>query len=338
MIGLIILLALAVLGTAWLTAAGTAVRSVSRLWLRHWAEDRLAGHPIAARYVSHPQRLLIASRAGVAMLVTLCGVLLGAAHLGSAWRFVGAYIVLALVLLLVGQLIPRAIARRWAPQLVPVVLPPLELAAVVVNPLVRGLHAVTRAVRHRAGHIEIREARDGVEDLLREGELEGIGEPDENRIITGVMEFGDKVLRDVMTPRPDVVAIDADTPPAAAARLIARSGFSRLPVYRGSRDHIVGMVHALDLFKTGAESFPPIREVAQAPATMSCGEMLFRMLRSQRHLAVVLGDDGTVAGIVTLEDVLDELVGGIGPEEEDDDPSDAREASDDRDAALVRPR
>ncbi|HEX6964607.1 MAG TPA: CBS domain-containing protein [Gemmatimonadaceae bacterium] len=337
MTAIVVLLVLAVLGTAWLTAAGTAVRSVSRLWLRHWAEERLAGHPVVGGYVSHPQRLLIASRAGVAMLVTLSGVLLGAVHPASAWMFVVEYIALALVLLLVGQLLPRAIARRWAAQLVPVVLPPLEVAAVAVNPLVRGLHALRRELRHHAGHTEPHAVRDGMEDLLREGELEGIGEPDENRIITGMMEFGDKVLRDVMTPRADVVAIDADTPPAAAARLIAQSGFSRLPVYRGSRDHIIGMVHALDVFKSGADAFPPIREVASAPASMSCGEMLFRMLRSQRHLAVVLDDDGTVAGIVTLEDVLDELVGGIGPEE-DLDPDVAHDAGNARDAALTPPR
>lgn len=329
-----ILLALSVLGTAWLTAAGTAVRSVSRLWLRHWAEERLARPAAISGYVAHPQRLLIASRAGVAMLVTLSGVLLGAAHPSSAWQFAAGFVVLALVLLLVGQLLPRAIARRWAPQLVPVMLPPLELAAVIVNPLVRVLHELTRALRHRAGHVQSQQVRNSVEDLLREGELDGIGAPDENRIITGVMEFGDKVLRDVMTPRVDVVAIDADTPPAAAARLIARSGFSRLPVYRGSRDQIIGMVHAMDLFKTGADAFPPIREVAQAPASMSCGEMLFRMLQCQRHLAVVLDEDGAMAGIVTLEDVLDELVGGLGPEDD----AEIVDATNAPDAALSRSR
>jgi len=307
----VIALALAVLCVAWLTAAATAVRSVSRLWLRHWAEQRLAMPGVIGTYATHPRRLLIASRAGVAALVATCGVVLGTAHLAGWWRVAAAYVILSLVLLLVGQLIPRALARRWAPRLVPVLLPPLEVAAAVAAPFTRGMRVVMRALRRHAGRPQSAAASDGVDDLLREGELEGIGERDENRIITGVVEFGEKVLRDVMTPRAAVVAIDADVPPEQAARTIARSGFSRIPVYRGSRDRIIGMVHALDVFKAGADAFPPVHQVERAPASMPCGEMLLRMLKHQRHLAVVLGDDGLMAGIVTLEDVLDELVDGI---------------------------
>jgi len=319
----VVVLALAVLCVAWLTAASTAVRSVSRLWLRHWAEQRLAMPAVIGTYATRPQRLLTTSRAGVAAVVTICGVVLATAHLAGWWRFTAAYVVLSLVLLLAGQLIPRVVARRWAPRLVPVLVPPLEIAAAAVAPLARGTRLMTRSLRRHAGRpTTAPAARDGVDDLLREGELEGIGERDENRIISGVVEFGEKVVRDVMTPRTAVVAIDADMPPGQAAREIARSGFSRIPVYRGSRDRIIGMVHALDVFKAGADAFPPVHQVERAPASMPCGELLLRMLTHQRHLAVVLGDDGMMNGIVTLEDVLDELVDGIRVDQ-DPDASDA---------------
>jgi CBS domain containing-hemolysin-like protein len=172
-------------------------------------------------------------------------------------------------------------------------------------------HALTRAARPRRPIRPADTLREDVEDLLREGELEGIGEPEENRIITGVVQFGETMLRDVMTPFGDVVAIDTTMRPADAARAIARSGYSRVPVYRGSRRNIIGMVHALDVFKSGGDSFPPLREVTRAPGAASCSTMLFEMLGTQRHLALVLDDAGAVAGVVTLEDILEALVGGI---------------------------
>jgi putative hemolysin len=307
----IVLVAGIVLLVAWLTAAATAVRSVSRMWLREWAQHQLAGSEPAASDVIRPRRLLIASRAGVAALVALCGALLATARPAPAWLLLVELAAVALLILLAGQLLPRAIARRWAPRLVPVLLPPLRLAAMLVNPLVRAANALTRAARPQQSIHPADSLREDVEDLLREGELEGIGEPEENRIITGVVQFGETMLREVMTPLGDVVAIDATLRPADAARAIARSGYSRVPVYRGTRRNIIGMVHALDVFKSGSDSFPPLREVTRAPGTASCSTMLFEMLGTQRHLALVLDDAGVVAGVVTLEDVLEALVGGI---------------------------
>src|SRR6185437_11782778 len=156
-----------------------------------------------------------------------------------------------------------------------------------------------------------------VEDMLREGELEGIGENTEIDIIAGLVEFGEKVVRDVMTPRTAVFAVDEAMPPEAMARAIAQSGYSRVPVYRESMDHIIGMVHAFDVLETGGQRMPPIRQVAQAPLTARLSTVLFEMLRAQRHLAVVLDEFGGTAGIVTLEDLLEELVGDIRDEHDE---------------------
>ena len=313
-----LLIALCVVIVAWLTAAATAVRSVSRVWLRRWAEQRLAT-PAGlgeSALLARPQRLVMAAGAGTALLVATAGALLGAGDGRSAWAVSGETIALVLAFLIVGQLVPRAIARRWAPGLLPVLVPPLDVAAFILAPALDVARAVGRSLTP-GSHPAVAAAREGVEDMLREGELEGIGEQSEIDIIAGLVEFGEKVVRDVMTPRTAVFAVDEATPPEEMARAIAQSGYSRVPVYRGSMDHIIGMVHVFDVLETGGHRTPPIRQVAHAPLSTRLSSVLFEMLRAQRHLAVVLDEFGGTAGIVTLEDLLEELVGDIRDEHDE---------------------
>jgi putative hemolysin len=272
-------------------------------------------------YLAQPQRLLLASATMTALAVALAGTVLGTKLGGEPLEAALGAVVTALVFLTIGQLIPRAIGRHWASRLIPILLPPLHVSEYLLGPLLRSSNRLARVALSRQPGTE-ESPRDGIQDLLREGELEGIGEPEEIEIITGVVEFGEKVLRDVMTTRTDVFALDAATPPDEMARAIARSGYSRVPIYRNSLDEIIGMVHVFDVLKVGGEAKPFVHEVAHAPATKRCSEMLFEMLRGQRHLAVVLDEFGGTAGIVTLEDVLEELVGDIRDEHDDPAPDD----------------
>ncbi len=320
MTALIAPLLMALIVVAWLTSAAPAVRSVSRIWLRHWAERQLGGS-VTEAYLGQPQRLLLASATMTAVAVALAGAVLGTRFGAEPAELTAGVAITALVFLLLGQLVPRAVGRHWASRLIPVLLPPLHGSEFLLGPLIRASESLARALSARRSDAED-STRNGLKTLLREGELEGIGEPEEIEIITGVVEFGEKTLRDVMTPRTDVFALDESTPPAEMARAIARSGYSRVPLYCGSLDEIVGMVHVFDVLKVGAEEKPFVHEVAHAPATKHCSEMLFEMLRGQRHLAVVLDEFGGTAGIVTLEDVLEELVGDIRDEHDEPLPAD----------------
>ncbi len=322
----VLLLVLTLAALSWLVAASTAVRSVSRIWLRHWAEQRLSAPGGAVSTLERPQRLLTGASAVAGLLVVLAGEMLAGAQPSTSWQLAWELGVLALVLLLVGQLLPRAIARRWSSRLIPVLVPPVQLVTVVFAPLLRG----ARRVAAMAAPPRLRGPRSGavsrdVEELLREGELEGIGDREEIEIITGIVLFGQKVLRDVMTPRTEIFAIDISTDPRRAARAIADSGYSRVPVYRESLDEILGMVHVFDVLAAGAERMPVLRPVAHAPASKRVSEMLFEMLRAQRHLAMVLDEFGGTAGLVTLEDLLEELVGEIN--DEHDEPASADSAA-----------
>jgi putative hemolysin len=309
---------------AVLTAAAIAVRSVSRIWLRHWVERRLRGSPIAELYLERPQRLLVSAGTGVALTVFLAGAAIGTGSprfLDLAWRVA----VVALVVLAFGQLVPRAIARRWPAPLVPVLVPVLRVVDLLVLPLRWTGGLIARPFCNRFATPGSGDAgRSDIEELLREGAREGVGEREEIAIITGVVQFAEKTAGEVMTPRSELFAVDAAESPDAVARRIAGSKYSRVPVTRGSLDEVTGMVHAFDVLKCAGDTWPPIRPVATATPDTPCNELLFTMLRTRRHLAVVREPAGATAGVVTLEDLLEELVGEIRDEHDEPPPPETR--------------
>lgn len=307
-------LVLALIVVALLTAGGMAVRSVSRIWLRHWAERQLRGAAAAAVYLEKPHRLLTAGNAGVALTLLVSGLLIGVAGHGAG-VVVGAVIFAGLVVLL-SQLLPRAIARRWPAEVAPVVLPVLQLAGIVTAPLIATGRAVARPWLARR-ESEAPPERDAIQDLLREGELEGIGEHGEIAIISGVVEFSEKLVREVMRPRDEIFALEESLPATAMAAQIAQSGYSRIPIFRGTLDNVIGMIHTFDVIKYPASPLRGLRAVTFSAPEAPCNELLFRMLRVRIHLAIVRDQSGRTLGLVTLEDLLEELVGDIRDEHDE---------------------
>jgi putative hemolysin len=297
----------------WLTAAATAVRSVSRIWLRHWVEQKLAGAAGGELSLDRPQRWLFAAGTGIAATVFAMGTVIG---LRESGRGAAEAVVVALLLLMVaGQLVPRAIARRWSASLVPLLMPALRVLAWSCAPLFVVARRFARTASARA-----KAAPDGhemLEDLLREGELEGVGEASESAIISGVVEFGEKHAVDVMTPRRDIVAVERSAPSAHIARVVAQSKFSRIPVFDRDLDHVVGLLHSFDVLARPDDPVVSLRRVATAPAATPCHELMRRMLREHVHLAIVQGARGETLGLVTLEDLVEELVGDISDEHDE---------------------
>jgi putative hemolysin len=307
-------LILVLVAVALLTAGGMAVRSVSRIWLRHWAERQLRGSAAAVTYLERPHRLLTAANAAVALALLIAGMIIGTAEQGAsvAWTalaFAGFVIV-------AGQLVPRAIARRWPAMVAPILLPALRIIDVLTSPIIVSGRAISRLFVVDQHDAQPQEERDAIQDLLREGELEGVGEREEIAIISGVVEFSEKVVSDVMTPRSDIFALPDGVDPHTLALQIAQSRYSRVPMYHGTLDQIVGMVHVFDVIKAHGETPERVRPVAFSTPNAPCNELLFRMLRERLHLAIVQ-DAGKTIGLVTLEDLLEELVGDIRDEHDE---------------------
>lgn len=301
---------------AVLTATATAVRSVSRIWLRHWVERRLSGAPTAELYLERPQRLILAATTGVALTVFLAGTLIATSTV-EPWARVRLTFSYAVALLVLGQLLPRAVARRWPSALIPPLIPIVRLLEYLLLPLLALVRRLTGEARRDAG--DVRTDDEALGELLREGELEGVGEHTEIAIIEGVVHFGERSVGEVMTPRKDIFAVDSALDTAALGRQLAQGGFSRVPVYTGTLDQVAGFVHAFDVIQAVDEA-PTLRRVGLATPSGRCNDLLFRMLRERQHLAIVQGPAGETLGLVTLEDLLEELVGEIRDEHDEPEP------------------
>ncbi len=304
-----------------LTAAATALRTVSRIWLRHWAERRLAGSGTASLYLERPQRLLIAAGTGIASTVFALGAVIGLTDGDRPAVLVRTLVLAAIGLLVAGQLLPRAIARRWPAETLPVVVPLLRAVERLTAPLALVAMRFVRRVRGAQFH-EAPSETDTLDDLLREGEIEGVGAAAERAIISGVVEFGDTRVGEVMTPRSEIVALDCRAPADQVAHVVAQSKYTRVPIYDGTLDRMVGMITSWDVIARPEAPLRDPRPIAMANPDEPCHTLMTRMLRERRHLAIVRGASGETLGLVTLEDLVEEFVGEI--QDEHDDPTSDR--------------
>ena len=169
-------------------------------------------------------------------------------------------------------------------------------------------------------------SEDGLRFLLHVGEGEGVIEEDEKQMIVGIFEFGDTTAREVMVPRLDVTAIGAELSIAECLPVILASGHSRIPVYQDNIDNIVGLLYAKDLLRCFHENRPDtalvqiLRPAYFVPESKKLDDLLKEMQGRQTHLAVIVDEYGGTAGIVTIEDMIEEIVGDIRDEYDSEEP------------------
>ncbi len=227
--------------------------------------------------------------------------------------------VTSLVAVLFGLFLPRAIAARHAQSVLLVLVWPLEIVTWLTRPLVSVLFALTRVLARPFGGNapSTKVTEDEIRALVETGQAQGVLEPREREMISSIFELGDKEVREVMIPRTDIVALDVNTPANEVLEQITRVGHSRLPVYEGSADDIIGILYVKDLFRRLARGDRDIdlrrflRPAHFVPESKKADELLREMQRDKVHIAVVVDEYGGTAGIVTLEDLVEEIVGEI---------------------------
>ncbi|MFC1614559.1 hemolysin family protein, partial [Gemmatimonadota bacterium] len=153
--------------------------------------------------------------------------------------------------------------------------------------------------------------RENVRRVFDEIELEGALEEEEREYISGVIDFSGTMVREVMTPRTEIIAASKESKIEQIAARMHESSYSRIPIFEESLDHIIGIVHVQDLLVAGQDETPRLHPVIISPETKKCDILLYEMRQKKCHLAVVLDEYGGTAGIVTLEDLMEELVGDI---------------------------
>jgi len=270
--------------------------AVSQAELAEAVNRRLRGGEVPLSRPLATERELAAAAATASGGIVALGVLVPAVFSGeSIFELLALLVLLAIPFtLLSGYLLPRWLTHGRAERVVHLLQPMFRPWGRVL-----GLALPTPA------------AEGEVAALSRESAAVMPETTAEMAMVGGVMTFAHRPVREVMTPRTDLVAVAEGATAADMSQTVAESGYSRLPVYRDTLDEIVGMVHAFDLFRLQPGDRVPVRPVAFAPASRSCGDLLVDMQRERRHLAVVLDEFGGTLGIVTLEDLLTALVGEI---------------------------
>jgi len=271
---------------------------VSRAELARAVSRQLRGGSSALAWLSRIESILTAAAATSAFGVILIGAAFPAVFAGSGAVFLAPVVALVAVpfVLFSGYLAPRWLTATRAEHVTKVAMPLLEPWARLLGVLLPARRP-SRATEFRT--------------LWREGAAVGLRADEDLRTVGGVMAFASRPVREIMTPRTDLIAIPEDATLHDILLVFAQSGYSRIPVYRGTLDEIVGMLHAFDLFKLGPGEALPVRPVAVAPPGRPAGELFLDMQRERRHLAVVLDEFGGTLGLVSLEDLLEELVGEI---------------------------
>src|SRR2546426_382779 len=202
-----------------------------------------------------------------------------------------------------------------------------------VRVFLEGAESLARISEHELEKSEEQRTEEGIEALVEAAEEEGIIEPEQGDLIEQVVEFSDKRVREVMTPRPDIVAIPADATLEELHAKVVETKFSKIPVYEKSLDDIFGVVYAQDLLQIADQDLPnrKVRELAKPvlfmPETKIGSELLREMRQKGQPLAVVIDEHGTVAGIATVEDLVEEIVGESGNEGKPFAPDVVREAA-----------
>jgi len=187
-----------------------------------------------------------------------------------------------------------------------------------VRVFLEGAESLARISEHELEKSEEQRTEEGIEALVEAAEEEGIIEPEQADLIEQVVEFSDKRVREVMTPRPDIVAIPADATLEELHAKVVETKFNKIPVYEKSLDDIFGVVYAQDLLHVADQDLPKrkIRELTKPalfiPETKAGSELLREMRQKGQPLAVVIDEHGTVAGIATIEDLVEEIVGKSG--------------------------
>jgi CBS domain containing-hemolysin-like protein len=321
--------------SAFFSGSESAFFSINKLRLRAMRESGNFAEQRVAKLMEDPGRLLTTILVGNMIVNAFIGVFLGhrveqvlslTLGMGGAAAYALAVVITTTVLVFLGEIAPKVFAVHTCVAFARATVFPLVAADRILAPVRDSALGLTNALFRLTRFQELRAApfiTDAeFKSVLTDGEAHGVIEEDERQMIQGILEFTDAMLREILVPRPDVIALPEEATVAEALAVYREHEYSRMPVYREGLDYVRGILLAKDLLPSFAKGDMArtikglLRPAHFVPVTMTVQQLVADAQRHRAHLAIVVDEYGGTAGIVTLEDAMEQVVGDIMDEDE----------------------
>lgn len=313
--------------SAFFSASETALSCVNKIRLRNKADDGDKRAETALHHAEDYDRTLssilvgnnVVNLSASSLATVFCSTLLG-----EQTGPVVATVVVTILVLIFGEIMPKSFAKTNSEKVSLAVARPMTLVKTILKPVVF-LFAQLQKLATRGGDDSPSVTEAELKTIIDTVEEDGVLSQQETDMIQNVIEFDDITVQEILVPRVDILAVDVDSPADEIIQKALNSSYTRIPVYEGDIDNIIGMLHTRDLFQCLAQNKPVdvralCRDIPFVYRTKHINTLLAEFRRKQQHMAIVTDDFGGTLGLVTLEDVLEELVGEIFDETDEAEP------------------
>ena len=311
----LILIIIFLILSALFSGSETAFLSFDNFMVEIWRKKKKRGYGIVQKYIERPERYLSLTLVGT----NICNIAYSSVAtlylLEKGFPEGAIFIILPLVILLIGEILPKAIFLQLANKMVLFLSPVLAFFEIVLLIPMRLTQwfalwmgkIIGIQIQKEASFFTIPDLK----ALIHEAEVIGVVDTTKRDLINRILALQERRVHDIMTPRTEIVAVDAQSGLSETRRIITESGFTRLLVYEKDLDHILGVIRAKDFLQPRENLTEWVRRAKVVPESVSLFTLLREMRKDQKDFALVVDEYGGTAGIVTLEDILEELVGDI---------------------------
>ncbi len=320
------------------SSAEIAIITSKRSVIEKLAKEGNQSAALVTRMKEEPERFLATVQIGVTVVATLASVIGGVTaseflkpvflsipfepvrHFAELLAVGTVVILISYGTLIVGELVPKSLALRYSERIACFTARPINLLSRLSHYFVKVLTlssgAVLKALGVKGPEKRVFISEEEIKYFIKEGKATGIFEETEAALLHGVFEFADTTVKEVMVPKHKFSAIDVNMPPQEVLKFISYSGFSRYPVYKENLETVIGVLFNKDVFRAMERGTPfTVKELLRPPYFVPNSVMISRLLREMQrrkvHMAIVVDEHGEVDGLVTIEDILEEIVGEI---------------------------
>ena len=311
---------LLVASSAFFSGSETALSSFNRIRMRNRAESGDKGAALALKIADDYDKTISTILIGnniVNMACSSLGTVMAVALVGQQWGPTVSTVVMTLLVLIFGEILPKSLAKEHAESIAIRAAGIIDLLRKLFTPLVLFFVLLKKlAFGRKAADDQPSVTEDELKTIIDTVEEEGVLDSQETDIIQSVIDFDDITVQEILIPRVDMLAVDVNEPVDQVISTVLANSYTRIPVYENDIDHIIGMLHTRDLFSCLAQNKPVnvrelCRDISFVYRTKHINDLLAELRRKKQHMAIVTDDYGGTLGLVTMEDVLEELVGEI---------------------------